>query len=687
MAVRLKEWMIPYTWGIWIEITDNHVINVLLRAMNNLIMVNEDRELYVDLQLPDWIEPDADFPVWVTTGRILEEDWRPQNATILNWKTTSGDYVRLIYAADDKLYYDPWTWEWRLLATYEMIEDLTIDANVKRFKVTDLDWDADVWQAMVDWYLDWKYPIIEYEWGSYILESRPQSNRLRFYDMHTVINNHMPDGFSNTTRKVIYATWDASTNEFIEWLDDEINIIPDVIAKGIDYQVPYTPQYDGSPATKKYVDDGLATKQDILIAWANISIAADGKTISATLPSALVYKGNVSTINDLPSSWQTVWDTYFVEWVDWMYSWDWTQWNYVGSTSPSLTNYFNKTVDDSDDITEWSIHLFCSSTEKNYWNSKQDALIAWANIQISNNVISATDTTYIAWTAMELVWTTFNNTKPFDPENTWVLSQVLKKTSTWYRWANETGWFDPENAGTTGQVLKKTGTGYAWANESWWGGGWWGSYTAWNGISISSSNVISNTKPFEPSPWWTTWQVLTKTADGYAWQTIAAGEWNVKWFSIDFSSYTQEDLQEIVAWVNQSQDHIAIVKNETTSDVYIYSSVRSSSWALIYEFQWVLYFTDNSNDWNWDYTTLYNHAITITLENSTYTLASVAYNAIANFLKVSNSGYVNTYMPTQAYQPATKGYVDSRDWTWTLSEYNALQSIDPDVVYNITSLS
>jgi len=37
MATRIKDWMIPYTWGIGIEITDNHIINVLLRAMNNLI--------------------------------------------------------------------------------------------------------------------------------------------------------------------------------------------------------------------------------------------------------------------------------------------------------------------------------------------------------------------------------------------------------------------------------------------------------------------------------------------------------------------------------------------------------------------------------------------------------------------------------------------------------------------------
>jgi hypothetical protein len=66
----------------------------------------------------------------------------------------------------------------------------------------------------------------------------------------------------------------------------------------------------------------------------------------------LVYKWNVNWIADLPSSWQSVWDTYFVEWADAMYSRDWTQWNYVWGTWISLNDYFNKTIDDSDDITE-----------------------------------------------------------------------------------------------------------------------------------------------------------------------------------------------------------------------------------------------------------------------------------------------------------------------------------------------
>ena len=685
MAVRIKDWLIPYTWGIGIEITDNHVINVLLRALNNLIHVNEDRELYVDLQIPDGVEPDYDFEVGVTTGRILEEDWRPQNATILNRKTTSWDYVRLIYAADDNLYYDPGTWEWRLLATWSMVEEALTDSNTKTFWIED-NQDLENAQAAYDWYMDGKSSLLIHEWlfGKQMLTLAVDET---IWTKHVVAFagwEEVTEGPDRTTVKAPMIQFEAQdwevTSIIIQYWREYTFLSPD--ATNLTYNTYFTPTIDWHPATKKYVDDWLALKQDILTAGTNITIDQNN-VISATLPSALVYKGNVQTINDLPSSWQTVWDTYFVEWVDGMYSWDWTQWNYVGSTSPSLTNYFNMTINTSDDITEGSIHLFCSTTEKNYWNSKQDALTAWANIQISNNVISATDTTYSAWTAMSLTWTTFNNTKPFDPENEWVLSQVLKKTSTGYRWANEAEWFDPENTGTTGQVLKKTSTGYAWANESWgWGWGWGWDYTAGNGISISG-HVITNTKPFEPSTWGTTGQVLTKTANGYEWASAWA---NIKCFELNILTATSAELREIVAWVNTGTDYWAIIKNPTQDWIYTYLWVNQSWSNLEYEFLGTRYQTDTTTTANWQFTTLSNSWFKIVYDGSTYTCVANTFNAYANFLKVENSGYTTAYMPTADYQPATKKYVDSRNWIGTQAQYDALVSwwqIEQWVIYNI----
>lgn len=72
MAI-IVEWQLPYTAWDWIEITANKVIKVLLREENNLIKLNEDNELYTDLQLVSWITPSDEFPVWVTVGQVLKK--------------------------------------------------------------------------------------------------------------------------------------------------------------------------------------------------------------------------------------------------------------------------------------------------------------------------------------------------------------------------------------------------------------------------------------------------------------------------------------------------------------------------------------------------------------------------------------------------------------------------------------
>ena len=68
MAI-LVEWSKPFSAWDWINIDSNKVISVLLREENNLIMVNEDRELYTDLQFAPNITSNSEFPVWVTVGK------------------------------------------------------------------------------------------------------------------------------------------------------------------------------------------------------------------------------------------------------------------------------------------------------------------------------------------------------------------------------------------------------------------------------------------------------------------------------------------------------------------------------------------------------------------------------------------------------------------------------------------
>lgn len=472
MVVRLKEPDIKLTAWDGIEITENNVINVLLREANNLIHVNEDRELYVDLQLDDWIEPDDDLPVGVATGKILAEDWWQQSGIILNRKTTSWDYVRLIYANDWKLYYDPGTGVWNEIGWGG-------------------GWSINVATATSLWVI---------KLGSNTVQSQsaetPTSAVGRTYAVQ----------LNSSNQALVNVPWEEyeSLPEEQNWQDESL------VTTGEKYTWNH--------------------KQDALTAGTNITIS--NWVISANITNVYTYKGSVASQSNLPTSGQAVGDVWLALDTGISYAWNGTSWISMWSTV-DLTNYFNKLQDDSDDITEWQSHLFASPSEKAYWNGKQNALTAGQGITIVNDVISWT--LYTAWSWINIdVNNVISNLKPFDPANAWATGQILRKTSTGYQWSNEIAavtsvngrtWavtvseFSPTNSGTTGQVLKKTSAGYQWANESWWGGGT--SYLAGYGIDITNDE-ISNTLAFDPSNSGTTGQVIKKTSNGYHW---ADDEW------------------------------------------------------------------------------------------------------------------------------------------------------------------
>lgn len=544
MAVRIKDGMIPYTWWIGIEITDNHVINVLLREMNNLIHVNEDRELYVDLQLDNWIRPDDNFPVWVTTGKILEEDWWQQNGLILNWKTTSWDYNRLIYANDWNLYIDLWDGVWRLFGGGGWWGWI-LECNTKTFYVTKEVVDPDTGttsivvdmeqlQDAVDWYFDWKNPILWYQDWMYVFERESSSSQVLYF-----VSTHLSQvrfesrwtAFTDSDRVVVYV--DADTKQ-ITGVHQDVAMLsnnPSFIPANYTLRDPFMATQPSHPISLAYLNQQLALKQGTLVPWQNITIdpntneisAVDttytawtritidqNNVISADISGVMTYMWNVTDPSQLPASWNQ-WDCWYSE-SDWhLYSWNGTQWNDIGWVTPSMTQFFNKTTDDSDDIHEWNTNLFVSPNEKNTWNAKQDQIIAGNNITINPDwkTINATDTTYTAWTWISIDQ---NNEISADPYVWWNWITVSGNTIT-----NDAP-FEPENTGTMGQYLKKRNNGkYEWADvPQWWS---WTSYSAWDWINIDSNNEISNTKPFDPINDGQMGQVLTKTADRYYWKT------------------------------------------------------------------------------------------------------------------------------------------------------------------------
>lgn len=687
MAVRIKDWMIPYTWWVGIEITNNHVINVLLRAVDNLIHANENRELYVDLQLPTDITPDDELPIGVNIWRVLSENGWFKSWTLISGKTSSSDFLSFLYSDDGHLYYNPWS-AWMEIADSSAIVPILEDLNTKTFYIAD-NQDTQHAQLAYNWYAENKDPILIHDNRVYTLTEYEEDDEYKFLSF-TDGEMYLEEwpSFTFIKEKCIKLTVLAETDT-VTWIFIwDYGTQWQVLETGKNYATPYVPEYNGSPATKQYVDLWLATKQDTLTPWPRITIDQNN-VISADISGVLTYKWNVTSQADLPSSWNTVWDCYFVTTDQLMFAWDGTQWNQVWSTQMDLTNYFNKTTDDSDDITQWSQNLFVTPSEKSTWNNKQDKIIAWTNITIWNDwkTINAVDTTYSWWDYIDITNNVISNEKPFIPENQWTLSQILKRTVDGYHWANEVitriNWqiwditindFDPENTGTTGQVLKKTDTWYAWANESWWGG-WWG----WN---------------FNPTHSGTEWQVLTKgTWDSYDWKNLElpSGENNVKFWTIDSGDTSAEAkavLQEIAEWIQADEQNWAIINDTHIDgtykwDTYIYNNT-DTSWAYpVITFFWVNRNSEKRTwkPWwvsHWDFTVAWQWELDIiTWPNySLFRYENPNDLTHTNYISaVTQWIYTDPFIPTEWYQPATKQYVDdSIRWWWI--PYQAGNGID-----------
>lgn len=112
-----------HPWGVtrqawsWIneDSLKNKIIDIALRAENNLIILDGNNELYTDLQLEDWLSTSDELPVGVTVWRVLQANWRPATWTLISAKTTSGDNIKILYGDDGEIRVDNGTWEWSTL--------------------------------------------------------------------------------------------------------------------------------------------------------------------------------------------------------------------------------------------------------------------------------------------------------------------------------------------------------------------------------------------------------------------------------------------------------------------------------------------------------------------------------------------------------------------------------------------
>lgn len=177
MATRIVEWKKPYTWWKAITVDENKVISLNLRDEDNLIIYDEeDNEIYVDLQLPDWLTPASAFPVGVTTGRVASEDWWDVTGTIVSFETTSGNNIKLLYEDGEN-----WT--------------LWINNNSNVFKRIYFKWDVDTLIQNLRTYVDEQLATKQ--------------------DEHTVITVTLLANWWSGTTQTVTATGVTATNTVI----------------------------------------------------------------------------------------------------------------------------------------------------------------------------------------------------------------------------------------------------------------------------------------------------------------------------------------------------------------------------------------------------------------------------------------------------------------------------------------
>lgn len=421
MTVRLIEWQVPYTWGTAIEITADKVINLLLRSEDNLLQVNQDNELYCDLQLANWIAPDDDFPVGVTTGIVNANDWRPYNWLLLHYETTSWAYAQWLYAWDGHFYLDGWTWTFKKIYYADEVDAL--------------------FQQLVDMIGDWILTI-QKNWTTVWTFTANQST-------NTTVNITVPTALTDLTNDLVNdwkLTIKRNNTTIAEFTaNDATNVFADISVPNV---INNTSTVDSSNALSAAMWKDLQDQiNNLNTIWRFLSLRDCATWLPQTNPEVSPYAYHswdyfivwaVDSTTNYKPSWSSytiwvasttvetqtvvVWDMYFYDGTNWILrvvAWQTLPIDSALSTT-SINAVENRVVTNA---LNWKADLVSSATN---WN------LAWLD-----STWNLTDSWVAAANVVQTTWNqTINGTKTFSVSPV-VPSKITAATNTWTAIATE----------------------------------------------------------------------------------------------------------------------------------------------------------------------------------------------------------------------------------------------------------
>lgn len=288
------------------------------------------------------------------------------------------------------------------------LNQMALDANTKTFWLSNLQ-DTTTWQAIWNWVDGGWNAIVYYSWMPYYMTAK-SATRITLYSKFTGTQNSPSNQSTGFTEQLM---WIDNNNNTITITNTAVWLWAPYLATNQNYATAYTPLYDGSPATKKYVDDKFAAVPTYS-AGSNIDITSNQIStirnwyVYVTCTDAATTKAKTGTSaegNYTP----TEWDLVMIHFVNWCSVWwptiaiDW--WTaipfYIWVDGANAGNmYFG-----SNNVSKMFI----------YTNGK----LVWDAVKDNNNI-------YSAWTWLAL------NSWVFSVDTTTIATQSDINTKTFY---------------------------------------------------------------------------------------------------------------------------------------------------------------------------------------------------------------------------------------------------------------